>query len=267
MKYSLKCAALIAAACLPLAAHAHRAYLLPSATVLSDQDAWVSIEASSSDELFYPDHALKLDGLTITAPDGATVAPDSPNTGHVRSTFDLHLSKPGTYKLAVVTSNWFATYKDNGQDKRWRGTPEAFSSEVPATAQELKVTVIQARAEAFVTSGKPSSASGKPSGVGLELVPATHPNDLFAGEAASFRLLLDGKPAAATSVVVTPGGIRYRSQLNDINVTTDKNGQFSVTWPQPGLYLVSAAINDKAAPKPAQERRLSYSLTVEVLGQ
>ena len=70
-----------------------------------------------------------------------------------------------------------ATYKDKaGQPKRWRGTPDKFAAEVPADAQDLKVTQSAGRVETYVTVGKPSAV--KASGKGLELVPVTHPNDL-----------------------------------------------------------------------------------------
>jgi len=62
--------------------------------------------------------------------------------------------------------------------------------------------------EVFVSSGKPSDNVFKPTGAGLELVPITHPNDLFAGDTSNFRFLLDGKPAADIEVTVIPGGIR-----------------------------------------------------------
>ncbi|MBN8482664.1 MAG: DUF4198 domain-containing protein, partial [Xanthomonadales bacterium] len=124
------------------------------------------------------------------------------------------------------------------------------------------------RNETFVTSGKPSDIALKPSGIGLELAPVTHPNDLFAGEKASFRFLIDGKPAPELEVEIVPGGSRYRDRQNEIKVTTDKDGLFSVTWPEPGMYWIEAgAQDDKATIEPAKKRRLSYTATFEVLPQ
>ncbi|EHP41736.1 ABC-type transporter, periplasmic component [Cupriavidus basilensis OR16] len=254
---------------MPLAAHAHRQWLLPSATVLSGSDPWVTVDAAVSNDLFYFEHMpLRLDNLAVTAPDGATAKVENASTGRYRSTFDVHLTQPGTYKVAVVNHGLFASYKVDGQAKRWRGSPEAFAKEVPAGAQDLQVTQADSRLEAFVTAGKPTAKVLQTTGRGLELAPVTHPNDLVAGDAASFRLLLDGKPAANVKVAVVPGGIRYRDQLQEMAFTTDADGKFSVKWPAPGMYWMEAEVrDDKVAVKEAKTRRASYAATVEVLPQ
>ncbi|MBF6990427.1 DUF4198 domain-containing protein [Cupriavidus sp. IK-TO18] len=262
-------AVLALAALAPLAAHAHRQWLLPSATVLSGNDSWVTVDAAVSNDLFYFEHVpLRLDNLQVTAPDGSAVKAENAATGKYRSTFDVHLTQPGTYRVAVVNQGLFASYKVDGQAKRWRGSAENFAREVPANAQELTVTQAEGRVESFVTAGKPSDKGLRTTGRGLELAPITHPNDLVAGDTASFRLLLDGKPAANLKVEVVPGGIRYRNKLQELSVTTDADGKFSVKWPAPGMYWMEAEVrDDKATFKQAKSRRATYAVTVEVLPQ
>lgn len=255
---------------LPLTAAAHRTWMVPSATVLSGNDPWVTVDAAVSNDLFVFEHfPLKLDGLRVTAPDGTTVMPENASTGKYRSTFDVHLTQTGTYKLAVLNQGLSASYKDaSGQLRRWRGTADKFSVEVPDDASELRVSQTQGRIETFVTAGKPSRQSLQVSGTGLELQPITHPTDLVTGEAANFRLLLDGKPAANVKVEVVPGGVRYRDKLDNHEVTTDTDGKFSVTWPQAGMYWLSASVrDDQTSVRPASERRASYIATMEVLPQ
>ncbi len=111
-------------------------------------------------------------GLHITAPDGSALQPQNPHQGKLRNVFDLHLEQPGTYRIATVNSGLFASYKDaKGQPKRWRGTAE-ISAEVPADAQELKVTPKPVgRIETFVTLGKPSAIAAHRPGAGA----AAHP--------------------------------------------------------------------------------------------
>ncbi len=262
---------------LPMAANAHRAWMLPSATVLSGNEPWVTVDAAVSNDLFYFEHnPLRLDGLAVIAPDGSAAAVENKNTGKYRSTFDVKLAQKGTYKLTMVNDGLSASYKVGTENKRWRGSAESFAKEVPADAKDLNVSRNQSRMEVFVSSGKPSDTVLKPTGAGLELVPITHPNDLFAGDTSNFRFLLDGKPAADIEVTVIPGGIRYRDQLGEIKVKTDKDGKFSVKWPTAGMYWMSAnnggpqmgtgsnaqkAVGTLAKPI----RRVSYTATLEVL--
>ena len=284
MKLSWKLSVVALCLCVPLSAQAHRVWMLPSATVLSGDDVWITVDAAVSNDLFYFEHfplrianlggpSAELPGmrgragkLTITAPDGSNVPHSNGATGRYRSTFDVPIQQRGTYKIAVVNTGVFASYKENGQTKRWSGTPEAFAKEVPADAEGLRSTYNQSRVEVFVTSGKPTTETLKTTGQGLELAPVTHPNDLVAGTAASFQLLLDGKPAPNVKVSVVPGGNRYRDKLGDMNLVTDSDGKFSVKWPEPGMYWLEAVTRDANVPvKELKERRAGYVATLEVL--
>ena len=122
MKKSLALIAALAALAVPMSAQAHRAWLAPTSTVLSGDEAWVGFDAGMSNGVFIADHAaMRLDGLTITAPDGSTVQPENLHRARYRSSFDLHLTQPGTYKVANVMGGLTATYMENGEQKRWRG--------------------------------------------------------------------------------------------------------------------------------------------------
>ncbi len=264
MKSAAKLAAALAL-CLPFAAHAHDVWIVPSSTVLSGTDSWITVDAAVGNDKFYFNHApLRLDGLTVTAPDGNAAEAENINRGKLRSTFDLQLKQAGTYRVAVVNDGVFARWKEDGKNKRYFGKVEGMAQAVPAKADELEVSQSLGRVETFVTAGKPSAV--KPVGRGLELAPVTHPNDLFTDEAATFQMLLDGKPAADLEVNVVRGGSRYRDKVGEIQIKTDKDGKFSVKWPQPGLYWIEAGMEDAKVTVPqAKKRRLSYAGTVEVL--
>lgn len=254
-------------AVLPLAAHAHKPFMVPSETVLSAK-GWITVDAAVSNDLFYFNHQpLRIENnLSIIGPDGAAVEAANLNTGKFRTTFDVNLTANGTYKLAMVNNTLQATYEgENGERKRWRGSAATFASEVPANARNLQVSQSQTRIETFVTSGKPNDTALKSSGTGLELVPVTHPNDLVAGEPATFRFVLDGKPAAGIKVMVVPGGTRYRNKQSEQQFVAGSDGQISITWSDPGMYWLEARTEDDKAIKPAKTRRASYIATFEVL--
>lgn len=258
--------ALAASSVLSVSAYAHRTWLLPSATVLSGKDNWVTVDAAVSNDLFYFEHQpLQIENLSVMAPDGTAATPENIAKGRYRNTFDVKLSQTGTYKMMVLNQGAFASYKLDGQQKRMRGKADSIESQIPPNATDVKITENQGRIEIFVTSGKPTETTLKTTGVGLELVPVTHPNNLVAGEKATFRLTLDGQPAAGLDVEIVPGGIRYRNKLNDTKATTDESGTFSVTWPAPGMYWIHASTQDDKSKIKNAKRRASYTSTLEVL--
>lgn len=268
MKRSFTLALAIAAA-FPLSALAHKAWLLPSQTVIAGSNPWITVDAAVSNDLFYFNHVpLRAEGLVITAPDGSRVEAQNLATGKYRTVFDVELKQSGTYRIATLNSGLFGSWEENGKPKRWRGTPATFATEVPKDAKNLQVSQSLGRVETFVTNGSPNETALKTIGEGLELVPITHPNDLFAGEQAKFKLLLDGKPAAGLEFEITRGGTRYRNAQEEIKVTTGADGEFSVTWPEAGMYWLETSTEDAKTSLPqARQRRLSYVATLEVLPQ
>ncbi len=268
---------------LPGQALAFRSWLKPSTTQVEGQAPWITVDAATSEGVFDFDNVpVKLDGLTVTGPDGKPVAANGPATGHLRSTFDLQLSQPGTYRISVVNVAVMANYTQNGQMQRFRGTEDEFAKAVPANADGLKVSRTYNRVETFVTYGKANSTALAPAGSGLELIPLTPPTDLVAGDTAKFRLLLDGQPLANAAVGVVPGGARFRNGLKDTVATTDAGGEVSVTWATAGDYLLTVSYPSRpqqpqvgaGAPAPATPggpgfdmpaKRYSYSAFFEVL--
>lgn len=251
---------------LPGHASAHRAWMQPSSTVLSGDDAWVTVDAAVSNDLFVFEHMpMRLDSVTVTGPDGSAMKAENGATGRLRSTFDLHLTRPGTYRAANAGEFVFASYKLDGQQKRWRGRPENLEREIPKEATDISIVQSVSRTETFVTLGKPNAEALKATGRGLELRPETHPNNLVAGEKARFVLLLDGAPVPDIEVEVVRGGGRYRDKVGEMRIRTGVDGSFAVTWPKAGLYWLGAETQDDKASLPKARRRAIYNATLEVL--
>lgn len=291
MRHSLAILLLAAAAAVP--AQAHNQWIKPSATSVSGTDGWVTFDAATSTDPFVADHnAMRLESIRAFAPDGSEVKIENGAAGRYRSTFDLHLTQPGTYRVGTANSGVMGSYKLDGEDRRVGGRggpppgaggpggpggmaprpgaggppPESGGPDfkLPPGATDVKLTERIARNEVFVTLGKPSPI--KPSGKGLELAPITHPADLVSDEPARFRLLVDGKPAANVKVELIPDGRRYRDAAEEIALTSDAKGEVVVRWPAPGLYWLSASATDKkTSVTGVGERRLGYATTLEVL--
>ncbi len=257
---------------LPLTAQAHRTWLMPSAGQVDGKNLYISVEGASSDSLFQADSfPLKLDGLTVTGPDGQPVAPENAYTGKFKSAFDLKLAADGTYRIAVTSDTVMGRYTLNGETRRIRGTAAELSSLVPAGATDVVVSHMIGRVETYVSANRPSDAVLTPTGHGLEIVPLSNPSTYVAGDKASFRALLDGKPLAGLNVEIIPGGVRYRGALKDTDVTTGADGTFTVTWPMGQMYWIGASYpprpaeggEGKGGDMPAQ--RWSYAGTFEVM--
>lgn len=256
-------------AVIPFTAMAHKAWLQPSQTVLAGTNPWVTVDAAVSNDLFYFNHVpLPLERLAITAPDGEKAEAENGSTGKYRSVFDVELKQQGTYRIAMINQGLTASWEEDGKPKRWRGTPATFAAEVPKDAKNLQVSQSVGRVETFVTNGSPNATALTPVGEGIELVPVTHPNDVFAGEEARFKLQIDGKPAVGLEIEIVRGSTRYRNVQDEIKATTDANGEFSVTWPEAGMYWLETTTQDDRTSVPqARQRRLSYVATLEVLPQ
>ncbi len=206
------------------------------------------------------------------APDGSEATIENKATGRYRSTFDVHLTQKGTWRIASVADMLMGSYDLAGKTERLpRGTTAANLAErIPAGATNVQTAEANNRNEIFVTVGEPTTTLFKPTGKGIELAPVTHPNDLIAGEAATFQFLLDGKPGANLPVTVIPGGIRYRNDLGEMTLKTDAEGKVEVTWPEAGMYWLNVTTpqverEEGEGTPPPIARRASYVTTLEVL--
>lgn len=289
---------LVAAAMLavPAAVSAHRMWLLPSGTVFSGTDSWVTVDSAISNDLFYPDHFPgRIEQVKVWQPDGTPGHLQNGATGRYRSVFDVQLDRPGTWKIGSETTGVMGSFKVDGVEKRVGGRggpppgagtagpgraggpgggpggeamrqPPLTVADIPANATDVQLSEVTSRNEIFVTAGAPTRTVLATTGKGLEFDPVTHPDELVAGETARFRFLVDGKPAAGLKVTVVPGGKRYRDAEGAQDVTTGADGVLAIKWPAAGMYWLNATLTDAKATAPrATQRRMSYTTTLEVM--
>ena len=254
-------------------AQAHRAWLLPSTTVLSDTTQGVTVDAAMSTDPFNPDHAaMNVDNIKVWAPDGSMGTVENPARGRYRTTFDVMIDKPGTWRIGTDTNSLSGTFTVGGEEWRvGRGRPGrggnvvATVEEIPVAAADVAITQTLSRNEFFVTAGEPTESAFTPSNSGLEMVPVTYPTDLVSDEPGRFRFLIDGQPAAGLAITVVPGGQRFRDAEHSQELATDADGVLTVSWPVAGFYWLNASVaDDKPSDSRASRRRMSYTTTLEV---
>jgi len=272
---------------------AEKNWILPSATVFSGDEGWVSVDMANSGDLFFADHRPgNLDQVKIWGPDGGMGKVQNGTVMRRRAVFDVQLDKQGTWRIGTESSGINGSFKINGEERRvfggargapaggarpagpgpgapgpGGGRPPAVSvADIPADATDVHLTQMMGRNDIFVTLGVPTRGVFAPTGKGLEFDPITHPDELVTGEKARFRFLVDGKPAAGVPVTIVAGGTRYRNSENAMELRTGPDGVVTVTWPGAGLYWMGATVTDDKATEPrATQRRLMYSATLEVL--
>jgi len=99
-----------------------------------------------SNDLFYFEHVpMRTDGIVVTQPDGSIGKIENAATGKYRSTFDVHLTQPGTYRIGSVSTNMMGSYRLNGKQERLpRGTTkDKLASVIPAGATDVQVAEVE----------------------------------------------------------------------------------------------------------------------------
>lgn len=246
-----------------LPAAAHTPYLAP-ASFQARAGATVTLDAAFAEAFFVPESAFDDSQFTVTAPDGRSLPPERVVPLRTRVVVEHALPKDakGTYRFSTGErlGAVFRTWEIDGRKVTSRDAAEP----MPRGARLLSSFQSRIRAETYLSVGTPDRGALQPYGHGLELVPITHPDDLFAGEPLEFELRFDGQPLADTAVQLSEAVWTSDRKAQEISLRSDAHGR--VRWAQPsaGTWLArhrSAAPAGAAAP----EYSNSYSLVFHVL--
>ena len=116
-KLHLATAAMAAVLASPVLAHSQ--WLLPSTTILAGTHSGVTVDAAASTSPFFADHfPMGLDDIKVWQPDGSEGKIENPSTGRYRSTFDVMIDKPGTWKIGTEQSSISGSFVVDGET--WR---------------------------------------------------------------------------------------------------------------------------------------------------
>lgn len=101
------------------AALADHSFLMPSFSNLNGSQSVVQIDAAAADNVFQFDHRpIQLDQIKVWRPDGSEGGKPEGITSRYRSTFDLKLDAPGTWKVAAVSAMVGGTAMIDGVERR-----------------------------------------------------------------------------------------------------------------------------------------------------
>lgn len=264
----------LARLCLPLVCslalsaplvNAHTPFLVPTSFEPLHQ-GWVSLDAGFAEVFFQPEVAFDKGNFQVLTPKGEWVAPARLEQFTTRSLVEYQTKDEGTYRFStgVRKAAIFRMYELNGERKHSRDPKEALPKGAKLLDHYQSVTL----AETYVTLKAPTQIALKPYNQGLEIVPVTHPNDVYAGEAFAFKVLLDGKPLADNEVSLFTGYDGNEHEKETLKVKTDKEGKAEIKLDNTGVYLLYAR---KSAPAPkgadAPNYGYVYTLTFAVNAQ
>lgn len=264
MKLLRHCLAL--ASVLALTAHAHTPFLLPS-SFEPQPNGYVSVDAGFTEKFFLSDVGFGATAFSITTPSGHVTPMGDIHPFKTRTVAEQKLpGETGTYRLSTGPrlGAVFRSWERNGKVEHARDA----SPPMPVDAKLLTHYQSLSISEAYVTAGKPSLGALKPYDKGLEIVPITHPSDLFTGEPFQFSVQFNGKPLSKQKVDIFRSPMDLASQHSVHSLTTDALGRIAYTPEQPGIYLALVRLRaDAPAGAAAPQYGYNYTLTFRVLAQ
>ncbi|OZY86683.1 hypothetical protein CBP51_06615 [Cellvibrio mixtus] len=238
--------------------HAHTPFIAPVAFEPAHQ-GWISLDAGFAETFFHSDVAFDKGHFQVLTPAGTWVAPARVEQFTSRSVLEYQAQQEGTYRFTTGTrlGAVFRMYELNGERKHTRDPKEVLPKGHKLLDHYQSVTL----AETYVTLKAPTTAAFKPYNKGLELVPITHPNDLYAGELFEFSVLLDGNPLVEQPVSIFSAQDATQQQQPVLTATTDRQGKASITLNSPGVYLLHLR-KSAPAPKGAEAPHYGYIYTL-----
>lgn len=256
MKTKFICACLYFAA---FAVEAHTPYLVPTSfePVFGDQ---VTLDASFAEKFFVPEAAFNDSEFFVIGPDGKSIEPDTSIELNTRVVLEHQLVEPGTYRFStgVRYGAVFRIYEVDGE----RGSTRDPKEELPEGAVLLNHFQSVTQAQSYVSKEGPTETVFAPTGAGLEIVPLTHPNDLFAGDKFRFRVLFEGKAMSGFGAEFHLGTGQFDGGQK-IEVITDENGEGAFVPSKQGVYLMH--VRHRAdAPEDAPAPRYSHTTTLSI---
>ncbi len=242
----------------PSMANAHTPFLVPT-SFEPLYEGWVSLDAGFSEVFFVPEVAFDKGNFQVLTPKGEWVAPGRLEQFKTRSVVEYQAKDEGTYRFTtgLRKAAIFRMYEVNGERKHSRDPKEV----LPKGAKILDHYQSATLAEAYVTLKKPTATALKPYNQGLEIVPVTHPNDVYAGESFAFQVLLDGKPLADNEVSLFTGYDGNEHEKPTQTTKTDKDGKAQLTIANVGTYLLYTR-KSAPAPKGAEAPNYGYVYTL-----
>ncbi|HHA2747724.1 TPA: DUF4198 domain-containing protein [Stenotrophomonas maltophilia] len=258
----MKTAFLMATAALALAvslpASAHTPYVVPS-NFAPRAGQTIALDASFAETFFVPETAFDDSQFTVTGPDGSE-APLASQVMKTRTVAEYTMpAGKGTYRISTGQrlGALFRTWEQNGKRESSRDA----SVKIPTGAKVISDFQSLTQAVSYVTVGNPDRTALAARNKGIELVPVTHPNDLYVGETFEFIVQYDGKPLVNHAVEITEAVWSSDRTPQVVNLKSDATGHVRLPLSAAGTWIALTR-HRTTAPAGAPVAEYSNSVTV-----
>ena len=238
---------------------AHQKWLWPNRFVVEKAPAWISFDVTWSDQPFAADMGVGDKPVTVVDPEGRSASPDRTFIGKTKSTSESELTQEGTYRLESVDPLTYWTQIEKEGQPQWLKQPKGEVSGEKITRSDL----YWSKAMAYVTIGKSKAMPPQPDADPLNIVPATHPNEIFAGSTLELKVLSFGKPLAKAEVKVFDVNSNGHTPVKTIQC--DDQGVGKLPLVTPGQYLLACQLEREVKDDPkADIHSFNVYLTLRV---
>ncbi|WP_353295688.1 DUF4198 domain-containing protein [Thalassolituus maritimus] len=238
-------------------ANAHTPYIAPT-SFEPVMGGYVTLDASFAEAFFIPEAAFSGSEYTVTETTGEQVSPDTVTELKTRVVVEHKLEDEGTYRISTGSREGgvFLFYEVDGESKRAMNPTEPLPEGAEVKMHFQSIT----RADTYVTHKKPSNTAVKVEETGLQILPLTHPNSIFAGEEAQVKLIFDGEAHQNTLEAYPANG---EHEAESTKFESNDNGVVNFTLPA-GKYLLKVR-HRAPAPEGANVPTYSHTTTLSIL--
>ncbi len=229
MRRHILAAALFFAAASPAAAYT--AFILPQNFNPNDGNA--SVQAAYASTFFTPAVGLPAD-MTLLYPDGFEGRFDRGSAGAAVTELQGDLPQWGTYRITTGELAGPITTMIPGEGT-WVPLP---ANQAPPEGVETRTMQTINLADAYVSRGAPTRGVVDRAIGALAIVPVTHPNEILVSQGFQVELRFNGQPFPNMPIVLYEAGDVDTDQSSF--VVTDASGRATLTFSQPGQYVIAA---------------------------